>query len=107
MSRKPGSNVNGKSFSLQMIETVWNKGVIVPGINPSEKRKDSCGAYIERNQYNVNQDNGTGWEIDHVKPVSLGGNDDISNLQPLQWQNNRSKADNYPGDVCSEEAEAG
>jgi 5-methylcytosine-specific restriction endonuclease McrA len=37
-----------------------------------------------------------GWEIDHIKPVSKGGTDDLSNLQPLQWENNRRKGDNYP-----------
>jgi UDP-glucose 6-dehydrogenase len=107
MSRKPGTDVDGNPFSSRVIQMVWNKGMTVPGIDPSEKRKDSCGAWIERNQYRVYEDNGTGWEIDHIKPVILGGNDDISNLQPLQWQNNRSKGNNYPGNVCSREAEAG
>jgi hypothetical protein len=107
MSRKPGTDVDGKPFSLQVVQMVWNKGVAVPGINSSEKRKDSCGAWIERDQYMVYEDNGTGWEIDHIKPVALGGNDDISNLQPLQWQNNRSKGNNYPGFKCSREAESG
>ena len=37
-----------------------------------------------------------GWEIDHIRPKSMMGSDFISNLQPLQWQNNRSKGDNYP-----------
>jgi 5-methylcytosine-specific restriction endonuclease McrA len=37
-----------------------------------------------------------GWEIDHIVPVSLGGSDDLDNLQPLWWKNNRRKGDNYP-----------
>ena len=32
-----------------------------------------------------------GWEIDHTKPVSEGGSDDLSNLRPLQWENNATK----------------
>ncbi len=42
-----------------------------------------------------------GWEIDHIKPVALGGSDDLSNLQPLQWENNRTKGDEYPHKTCA------
>ena len=37
-----------------------------------------------------------GWEVDHIKPVARGGTDSMENLQPLQWENNRKKGDNYP-----------
>jgi 5-methylcytosine-specific restriction endonuclease McrA len=37
-----------------------------------------------------------GWEIDHIYPTALGGQTELDNLQPLNWQNNRAKGDTYP-----------
>jgi len=80
------------SFSEEMIEKVWKKGTIVPNYNSSKWRKDKCGAWMNREQYG-NVKSIYGWEIDHIKPTSDGGRDELSNLQPLQWANNREKAD--------------
>ena len=43
-----------------------------------------------------NRDSEYGWEIDHIEPVALGGGDELTNLQPLNWQNNVKKGDQYP-----------
>ena len=51
---------------------------------------------MNREKYGQTAQLGEGWEIDHIKPIARGGIDDISNLRPLQWKNNRSKSDNYP-----------
>lgn len=51
---------------------------------------DICGKLIRR------ADNGTtvehGWEIDQITPVSLGGSDELSNLQALYWENTFTRA---------------
>ncbi len=52
-------------------------------------RKDECGAWIGRQDYG-NRDSEYGWEVDHLSP---GGTDQVSNLMPLQWQNNIDKSD--------------
>lgn len=76
-------------FDDEMTNKVWNKGKPVLGTSPSEWRKDVCGAWIRKKQY-ANRDSKYGWEIDHINPK---GSDELSNLQPLQWENNVSKGD--------------
>ncbi|MGQ1948716.1 HNH endonuclease signature motif containing protein [Geofilum sp. OHC36d9] len=96
MARNHNSDRNGSGFNDNTKRQVWNKAQIVPGVNSNTRRKDICGAWIEWNNYGDTTEDGTGWEIDHIKPVAKGGNDLLSNLQPLQWQNNRKKSDDYP-----------
>lgn len=88
-----------ESFSQITIELVWRKARVLPGYDPAVIRQDHCGAVIKRSEYGMTTN--CGWEIDHDLPVSLGGSDDLDNLQPLQWQNNRGKSDNYPKWTCS------
>lgn len=76
------------------ILSVWRKARKIEGLDDSMFRKDACGALIMYDKYGMQ--NPFGWEIDHIFPKSLGGDDDLLNLRPLHYMNNRSKADDYP-----------
>lgn len=77
-----------------LVSQVWGKATIVEGYDPDKYRKDACGAWIMRDKHGVIHN--YGWEIDHIYPKSLGGNDDIENLRALHYLNNKSKGDDYP-----------
>lgn len=77
------------SFDDETIQRVWEKGHTIPLYDQNVYRKDDCEAWIRRGNYG-NHNSTFGWEIDHIKPESEGGTDDISNLRPLQWENNRA-----------------
>lgn len=96
MARSRGTRTDGEAFDNITIEAVWEKGT--PDPHYSSFRKDKCGASMHRPNYGKTEQ--YGWEIDHIKPVSKGGTDALTNLQPLQWENNRHKDDDWPDWDC-------
>lgn len=98
--RNRGTATNGSGFDAATIEAVWQKGQAVGAQDSRVYRKDGCGAWMQRSAYGSTTSQ-YGWEIDHIKPVAKGGTDEIGNLEPLQWENNRHKSDDWPQWSCA------
>lgn len=81
--------------SEQVKQAVWAKGQPIPGFDAALWRRDICGRYMRYSNHG-NRNEGSGWEIDHIVPSSRGGETTLDNLQPLNWQNNSRKSDQYP-----------
>ena len=87
------------NWTDEMIQDVWEKGKIVSGYDKDKYRKDQCDAWIQRDKYGDRTSN-FGWEIDHI---SSGGEDILSNLGPLQWENNVDKSEGrLKGNITSD-----
>jgi hypothetical protein len=99
MVARYGFTKNGTAFPGLTVLAVWAKGEAVEGYDPEAWRKDTCGAWMRFDKYGDTA-SAYAWEIDHEKPLAKGGTDALANLQPLQWQNNRHKADNWPKWSC-------
>ena len=72
-----------------IIKKVWSKALVVPKFNHAKFRKDTCGAWIRFDKHGDRKSK-YGWEIDHIDP---DGSDALTNLRPLQWENNLARGD--------------
>lgn len=81
-------------YSNELLLAVWRNAEVVDGTDSRIWRKDFAGAWMRYDHYGMKDS--YGWRIDHRRPLAHGGTNDIRNLQPLQWENNLEKSDDYP-----------
>ena len=69
--------------------SVWAKGRIIPGHDPAVWRYDDYGYLIRFADYG-DRSSDYGWEIDHILPTVLMGDDTLANKRPLHCRKNAS-----------------
>lgn len=74
-------------IDIHIKDAVWRKGRPIPGFTSIMWRWDAWGRVMRYSDYGKRASE-WGWEIDHIVPVSEGGNNDLSNLRPLNWVSN-------------------
>ena len=89
MFRHRNTDASGKAFPPATVQAVWDRAESSKEHRPL--KMDPFGALMWREAYG-NNNSKLGWEIDHIIPVEEGGSDELENLQALQWENNRRKA---------------
>ncbi len=70
-------------FDGYIIQQVWEKCRATSDQDPTEWRKDECGAWVKRDHYG-NEESEYGWKIANV---SKGGPDELENLRPFHHAN--------------------
>lgn len=79
-------------FPQEIVWQVWSKGYIISVLDAPVWRRDGCGAWIRRTDYE-DRNSAYGWVIDNIIPKSQGGTNEISNLRPLHWENTVRRRD--------------
>lgn len=87
MAKKKGTAGRRGNLSDAKIKKVFQKGK--PGPKGSKVRKDACGDSIRMDKHG--KKGKEAWEGDHIKPVSKGGSNKLSNLRPLKTSTNRKR----------------
>jgi len=89
--------MKNENYNLEEREAIWEKAELVSGSGDDEIRSDYAGALMRKGSYGqIDDELGFGWEADHQRPLSKNGLNNLRNLVPLQWRNNRAKGDDYP-----------
>ena len=71
----------------KFVDRVWAKGKKISGEGSAELRMDEYGCTMRRDKHG-DRDDDRGWEMDHEKPKSEGGTDELGNRRPVNWRIN-------------------
>ena len=73
-------------WTEEELDAIFSKATLVL----DKLRKDANDVYIHRDAYGKTE-HPLGWEVDHIKPISKGGTNELNNLRPLNISDNRGR----------------
>ncbi len=73
-------------ISTKLLDQVWQKAGLIPGMDPEKVRRDEQGSIIRKSEFN-NESSIYGWCLHHLRPFWEGGNNDLGNVTPLSCTN--------------------
>lgn len=77
------------AYTQEKLQHIWEKGAPIQDYDSGVWRRDVCGSPMKWDEYGQRTQHG--WNVDHIVPVARGGGDELSNLRPLQWENNAKR----------------
>lgn len=89
-------------YTNDQLNKIWEKGLVVDGLDPAVYRTDVAEAMMKRDCYG--EEGNLGWEVDHIFPrkkleelkIPEVMHDNMLNLRPMNSKNNAKKGDDYP-----------
>lgn len=82
-----------KEFAIQFWEAVYSNNDLVSDCFGNQIYKDNYGNTTLKRRNPRGESFYYGWAIDHILPISKGGDNSLNNLEIMNWMNNAEKAD--------------
>lgn len=77
-------------WTEEELDVIFSKGKVSTIFSSPEYRVDDFGNIMARSKYE-DTNSPIGWEVDHIKPISEGGDNNLKNLRPLNISKNRGR----------------
>lgn len=82
-----------KEFAFNFWEAVYGNNDLVSDCFGDQIYKDDYGNTTLKRRKPGGESFYYGWTIDHILPISKGGDNSLNNLEIMHWMNNAEKAD--------------
>jgi len=82
-----------KEFAIRFWEAIYGREELVFDCFGTQIYKEDYGNTTLKRQTAKGESSYYGWTIDHILPISKGGDNSLNNLKVMHWLNNKEKSD--------------